>query len=125
MLPLSLGRAVLAGSQRTLPAAPSWQRPGNMASANARERRALSAWTWVIVAVGVFVALGYVWLHLKVAESGYRLEATRQAVERLHQEANDLTVEAASFDSPARLEAVAQARLGMRRVQKGQEAILP
>ena len=96
-----------------------------MASANARERWALSVWTWLIIAVSVFVALGYVWLHLKVAESGYRLEATRQAVERLHQEANDLTVEAASLDSPARLEAVAQARLGMRRVQKGQEAILP
>jgi cell division protein FtsB len=121
VLPLSFGRT----TQARLASNVAWQRPANMASANAPERRALGRWTAVLVTVGVLIALGHVWLRLKVAETGYQLEATRQAVDRLRQESNELTAQAAMLDTPARLEVVAQARLGLTRPQKRQEAMLP
>jgi alkylhydroperoxidase/carboxymuconolactone decarboxylase family protein YurZ len=121
MLPLSIGRT----ASNRLTRHPGWKRPANMASANPLERRAFSSWTAALVGMGVLIALGHVWLRLKVSETGYQIEATRQAIERLRQEAGELTAQAAVLDGKAHLEMLSQARLGLVRPQKGQEAILP
>ncbi len=121
MLPLSIDRTP---SQRVVLSAPGSRRT-RMALADAHERQAFGIWMVLLVGACVFVALGYVWLRLKVAEVGYRFDATRQAVERLREESRELEAEAARFDNAVNLEALAQSRLGLQRPNKGQEAVLP
>jgi cell division protein FtsL len=126
MLPLSLGRLSplpLGRKETRQPAV--WLRPTNIASVRSAELRALITWLGVFVALGVIIALGYVWLRLRVVDVGYRLVTTRQLLEKLQQEQHELTVEAARLDAPSRLEKVARGRLGMTRPEKGQEAVLP
>lgn len=122
MLPLSIGQTHTARS-----AGPSAVagRVSGMASANPAERHALGLWLATLVSIGVLFALGHVWLRLKVSDVGYRLDATRQAVERLRQEANELVADSASLDNSTRLEELARTRLGLQRPTKGQEAVLP
>ncbi|HVM98355.1 MAG TPA: cell division protein FtsL [Candidatus Acidoferrales bacterium] len=121
MLPLSLGR--IPPGRLTQPDAR--KRRSKMASADLLERRAFSSWATTLVVLAVVIALAHVWLRLQVSETGYELEATHQAIDRLRQEANDLTAQVAALNSPARLESLAQSRLGLSRPQKGQEAVLP
>jgi hypothetical protein len=122
VLPLSIDRAqsshLAAGP--VLPAHRS-----RMALADAQERHAFGVWAAVLVGLCVFVALGHVWLRLKVAEVGYRFEATQQAVERLRVESRELVTEAARFDNAVSLELLANSRLGLQRPGKGQAAVLP
>jgi cell division protein FtsL len=126
MLPLSLGRlATLPPSGKEARESAAWLRPTNIASVRSAELRALITWLGVFVALGVVIALGYVWLRLRVVDVGYRLVTTRQLLEKLQQEQHELTVEAARLDAPRRLEEVARGRLGMTRPEKGQEAVLP
>jgi len=103
----------------------AWFRPANIASATSAELRALIVWLACFVLVGVGIGLGHVWLRLKVTDIGYRLSATRQVVERLEQEGNELTMEVARLDAPGRLEEAARMRLGMVQPEKNQEAVLP
>jgi cell division protein FtsL len=126
MLPLSLGRLSTSppdGKETRKSAA--WLRPTNIASVRSAELRALIAWLGLFVGLGVLIALGYVWLRLRVVDLGYRSVTTRQLLEKLQQEQHELTVEAARLDAPSRLEEVARGRLGMTRPEKGQEAVLP
>jgi cell division protein FtsL len=126
MLPLSLGRLSTAFPGGKEPhESVGWPRPANIASIRSTELRALIAWLGLFVAFGVVIALGHVWLRLKVVDLGYRLVTTHQLIEKLQQEQHELTVEAARLDAPGRLEEVARARLGMMRPEKGQEAVLP
>lgn len=126
MLPLSLGRT---SSLNPAPRAPhgslAWLRPANIAAASSAQLLALITWLAIFVLLAVAIAVGHVWLRLKVVDLGYRLSATRQVIEKLEQEAHELTVEAATLDAPGRLEQVARVRLGMVRPEKGQEAVLP
>ena len=126
MLPLSLGRlsTPLPDGKEARESA-AWLRPANIASVRSAELRALIAWLGLFVAVGVVIALGHVWVRLKVVDLGYRLVTTRQLIEKLQQEQHALTVEAARHDAPGRLEEVARVRLGMTHPEKGQEAVLP
>ncbi len=126
MLPLSLGRVSASRPTRKDSRESSpWLRPANIASIRSAEMRALIAWLGIFVAVGVLIALGHVWLRLKVVDLGYRLLTTRQLIEKLQLEQHELTIEAATLDAPGRLEQLAHTRLGMIRPGKGQEAILP
>jgi cell division protein FtsL len=126
MLPLSMGRAPLVGSEGgTRQRMVAWRPPTNVATAISAELRALAAWLGAFVAVGVLIALAHVWLRLKVVDLGYRLGTTRQVVERLRQEGEELTLEVASLTAPARLDSLARTKLGMMRAEKGQEAVLP
>lgn len=125
MVPLSLGPTSLRPRERReLRNSFAWLRPANIASAARAESRALSKWLSVFVVLGVFIALGHVWLRLKVVDLGYRLSATRQVMERLEQEGNDLTVEVARLNAPGRLEQVARVRLDMTRPDKATEVVL-
>jgi cell division protein FtsL len=126
MLPLSLGRLSTPlpdGKEGRGSAA--WLRPANIASVRSADLRALIAWLGLFVALGVVIALGHVWVRLKVVDLGYRLVTTRQLIEKLQQEQRALTVQAARLDAPGRLEEVARVRLRMIRPEKGQEAVLP
>ena len=126
MLPLSPGRPSLLTAERAATHdSLAWLRPTNIAAASSAELRALIVWLAFFVSLGVLIALGHVWLRLKVVDLGYQLSTTRQVVEKLQQEAHELTVENATLDAPDRLEGVARARLGMTRPDKSAEAVLP
>jgi cell division protein FtsL len=126
MLPLSLGRASSFGpAHRTSHGSLAWLRPANIAAASSAQLLALMTWLAIFVTLTVAIAVGHVWLRLKVVDLGYRLSATRQVIEKLEQEEHELTVEAATLDAPGRLEEIARTRLGMVRPEKGQEAVLP
>jgi cell division protein FtsL len=126
MLPLSMGRPPVVGSERRELYRPlEWRNPANVASAASAELRALVAWMAVFVAIGVVIALVHVWLRLKVVDLGYRLGTTSQVIERLKQEGSELTLQVAALSAPSRLDEVARTRLGMMRPEKGQEAVLP
>ena len=126
MLPLSMGRPRLLGSERgELQGNLEWRNPTNVAAATSAELRALVTWLAVFVAIGVVIALVHVWLRLKGVDLGYRLGTTRQVIERLKQEGGELTLEAAALTAPSRLDEVARTRLGMMRPEKGQEVVLP
>jgi cell division protein FtsL len=127
MLPLSLGRTSSSSGvgPREIHPSIAWLRPPNITSASSAEVHALVSWLAFCVTVGVAIAVGHVWVHLKVFDLGYRLSATRQVIEKLEQEGHELAVEAATLDTPGRLEEVARLRLGMIRPEKGQEVALP
>lgn len=122
MLPLSSSQ--VSSSAVGLPGR-TLTRPSAMASADARERRILGRWMATLALIGVMIGLGYVWLRLQVDAAGYRLEATRQAVQRLRQETNELLAEAATLDNSTRLEQLASMRLGLQRPGKDQQMVLP
>jgi cell division protein FtsL len=103
----------------------AWLRPANIASIHGTELRALIAWLGLFVVAGVVIALGHVWLRLKVVDLGYRLVTTRQLIDKLQEEQHELTLQAARLDAPGRLEQVARVRLGMMHPKKGQEVVLP
>ncbi len=126
MLPLSLGRlSAPPVPHNESPDSVRWLRPANIAAGRSREVRALIAWLAVFVSLAVVIALGHVWLRLKVVDFGYRLLTTRQLIEKLQQEEHELTIEVATLEAPSRLEEGARTRLGMMRPEKGQEAMLP
>jgi len=126
MLPLSIDQRVLARRAPidTVLREARW-RPSNIPVAVSAEIRALAAWIGIFVLAGVIVALAWVWVRLRVVEVGYRLSATRQLVERLEQEGQELAASAATADTPGRLETEAQLRLGLQRPDRGQDAVLP
>jgi cell division protein FtsL len=126
MLPLSLVRTASAGASRVeTRRAFSWMRPANNSSKSLVERRAAAVWMGVVAALAVGIGLAHVWLRLQVVNVGYQLSATREVIARLQQEENELALEVAGLDVPARLEALARERLGMIRPERGQEAMLP
>jgi hypothetical protein len=124
MLPLSIDQRLFTRREPIVVRDAQW-RPANIPFAVSAELRALATWIGLFVLAGVLVALGYVWVRLKVVDVGYRLSATRQLVERLEQEGQELAVEAAAADTPGRLEQAAHLRLGLQRPDRGQDAVLP
>jgi cell division protein FtsL len=96
-----------------------------MASANSAERRALMTWLGIAAVITVSLGIGYVWVRLQVSETGYRLDALHDAIERFEQEQNDLTASASTLDSAIRVESEAAKRLGLMHATRGQELVLP
>lgn len=79
----------------------------------------------VLMICALVLALLQVWLRLQVAEVGYRLEDTRQFIERLRFESSELAAEAARIDHAAAIERMARERLSLQRPSREQEARLP
>ncbi len=127
MLPASqrTGASSISSPAWAPSADPSMQRRSGMASANAVERRALMGWLALAAVVAVTIGIAYVWVRLQVSDTGYRLEALHDVIERLEQEHNDLTARASTLDSGTRIEAEAIKRLGMTRAARGQDLVLP
>lgn len=73
----------------------------------------------------VAMALLHVWLRLQVVHLGYVLSTISKLQSQLEQENRELKVELATLTSPARLEAMARARLGMAEPQRSQVVVLP
>jgi cell division protein FtsL len=73
----------------------------------------------------VAMALLHVWLRLQVVHLGYVLSTRSKLENQLEQENRELKVELATLTSPARLEAMARARLGMVEPARAQVVVLP
>lgn len=71
------------------------------------------------------MALLHVWLRLQVVHLGYVLSTMSKLQSQLEQENRELKVELATLTSPARLESMARARLGMTEPKRGQVVVLP
>ncbi len=126
MVPLSLGQSSPRSSEgRGLYRSLAGLRPVNIAASATAEARALFTGLAIFVALGVAIALAYVWLRLKVTDLGYVLSSTHQVIQKLECERQELTAEVARLDAPDRLEEAARIRLGMTHPQRGQEALLP
>jgi cell division protein FtsB len=123
MLPIALDQGVRFGQRRRR--ARSGLRPRNVARKRSAEVRALNRWLVGFIAGCALIGLAYVWVRLQVVVVGYRLSATRDAIEALEQEGQELDAEAAALIAPERLEAAARTRLGMVPSQVGQETVLP
>lgn len=127
MLPLSLIRQVSMPSHRptATPSRRGWLRPANTAAQSVDETRSAIVWAAIATALGILIALGHVWLRIQVFEVGYRLSTTRQVIQRLEREGQDLMLAAATLDTPSRTDALARKRLGMVPPDKGQELVIP
>jgi cell division protein FtsL len=126
MVPLSLGRSLPQRSQgRELHRSLTWLRPVNIAAATNAEIRSLFTLLAIFVTVGVAIALTHVWLRLKVTDLGYVVPATRQVIQKLESEGQELTAEVARLEAPDRIAEAARVRLGMSPAQRSQEAVLP
>lgn len=125
MLPLSIEHQLtFPGTTIENTRQAEWWRPANIPFRASQAAKDAASWVGLFVCASVIVALGYVWVRLMVVDVGYRLSATRQLVERLEQEGRILAVEAAAADTPGRLEGAAH-RLGFRRPEAGEEAMVP
>ena len=78
-------------------------------------RRVLALFT-LLVGVGMV----HVWLQLQVVAVGYQLEEAHRLQQRLEQERTELEVERTRLRSPARIDALARAQLGMTTRRHGQ-----
>ncbi|MCK6556548.1 cell division protein FtsL [Candidatus Binatia bacterium] len=128
MLPLSLIRPAAVEHRRSagVPLVrPRWPRPANTTALSVVDSRSTVFWAAAATIVGIAIALGHVWLRLQVVEVGYRLSTTRQVIQRLEGEGQELLLAASRLDAPNRLDGLARTRLGMVAPEKGQELALP
>ncbi len=77
-----------------------------------RRRRELLAILAVAAPVGLCL-LVYIWTHLQVLQTGYRIDRLRRQLHVMSQQERHLGLEAAHLASPGRIEAAAMADLGM------------
>ena len=128
MLPLSLTRPATFAPRRPAPVPPTrrgWLRPTNTTTQSIGESKSAVVWAALASGLGILIALGHVWLRLQVVELGYGLSTTRQVIQRLEGEGQELLLAASRLDAPSRLEGLARERLGMVAPDKGQELVLP
>jgi len=84
-------------------------------------RRWRAAGAFVVVAATlVCCTLIYVWSRHEATSWGYRLSEAAQAQNELKQTNRELTLEAASLRSPARIEKIARKELGLDFPKPGQ-----
>lgn len=128
MLPLSSIRPASVVPRRSpspVAVRRGWLRPANTTTQSVDEAHAAVVWVAVATTMGILIALGHVWLRLQVVEVGYRLSTTRQVIQRLEAEGQELVLAAARLDTPSRLDGLARGRLGMVPPDKGRESMLP
>lgn len=77
----------------------------------------------VYLVIFLVFALGYVWARIQVVETGYRLRRLEEVREKLREENQSLTVEAATLRSPQRLESLAR-NMGLKRPTESQVKFL-
>lgn len=126
MLPHSTAHGASWGNDRwELGRSLTWLRPANIALKASAEVRAFVVWLALLGSVTVLIALGHVWLGLRVVELGYDRSAARSIIQKLELEGQGLTAAVETLESPARLEKVACGRFDMIRVLPGQQSVLP
>lgn len=79
-----------------------------------RKRRRELAWVLLAAVPVGLCALMYVWLHLQVLDTGYRIVRLEEELEQRQQLERDLELERAFLSSPARIEARASSELDLR-----------
>lgn len=80
------------------------------AAARRRHIRQLSA----LVAIGVMLAVAFVWIRIQVIQLGYEVSRIRKETTELGQLKNLIEAQVITLKSPARMEAVGRDKLGMR-----------
>ena len=76
-----------------------------------------------LLAVGVLLALLFVWTRIQVIQLGYEVSRVRNDVTELKRQRDSIESEIAEFKSPERLSAVAADRFGMR-LPMGDEVVV-
>lgn len=76
-----------------------------------------------LIGMGVVLALVFVWVRIQVIQLGYEVSRLRKETSELVEQKNRLTAEVEALKAPARIEAVARERFGMR-LPMGEETIL-
>ena len=76
-----------------------------------------------LVAVGILIALFYVWVRVQVIQMGYEVSRIRQETTELAQRRDLLEAEVASQKSAERLSTVATESFGMR-LPRGDEVVM-
>jgi len=74
----------------------------------------------ILVAVTVVFMLLFVWIRIRVIQLGYEVSRIRKETSELRQQKNRLESEVEALKSPARIEAIAKERFGMRLPQYGE-----
>ncbi len=69
---------------------------------------------FVFIAILLFLSLFVVWSRLQVVHLEYEISSLESRVREATQDVQRLRLEAASLRSPARIEQVAQSRIGLR-----------
>ncbi len=105
--------------------APARFHTASMAWTDLRERKALIRWGLVFAVGFALVGALHVWLRLQVLDTRYRLGAAQKAWARLDAEHDALVAELARIEEAQSIEAMALARLGLKRPDSGQEVLLP
>lgn len=68
----------------------------------------------VLAALGVILALLYVWIRIQVIHLGYEVSRIRKETVELREQREILEAHVASLKAPARIESIARERFGMR-----------
>ena len=85
--------------------------------------RDLCSWLLLgFIVLGSFLFLA--WQHVRIRETGYRIEQVRSETEEIKQENSLLSVQRASLRSPQRIDTIARANLGMTMPSQGQRIVL-
>lgn len=100
-------------------------RPKTMALRDLAERRVLLRMVVTLAVAAAVVGGANVALRLRVAELGYQLAATQEAIERLELEHRELRARVALSDDPERLLHLARVRLGLFPPAQSQKVVLP
>lgn len=87
-----------------------------------RRPRLLSLFAFIAVVLAV--ALFFVWSRIQVVNLGYEISSLEGRLHATEQNVQQLRLEAASLRSPARIERVATAKLGLRLPARDQVIII-
>ncbi|PIU56317.1 MAG: cell division protein FtsL, partial [Deltaproteobacteria bacterium CG07_land_8_20_14_0_80_38_7] len=68
----------------------------------------------LFMVVLIFMSLIYVWTRIKVVQLGYEVSRLSVEIKELSQQKSILEADVAKLKSPARMEGLAQSKLGMR-----------
>jgi len=72
----------------------------------------------------LFLAIGYIWLHISTQQIEYRLAAAKSKTEQLTDEQKRLHLEYSALSAPQRIEEIAIKRLQMRYPSPEQKIVM-
>lgn len=75
------------------------------ASFSTRGLAALIGRYWLAVLVGIILGMGYLWLHSRVVEYGWRIKELERSAAGLRERTSALSVEKARLENPAAIKA--------------------
>ena len=111
-------------SVNTLPMAGAVRRQPLARKSAALRKRYIRRGVWLL-ALGVAMALMFVWVRVQVIQLGYEVSRLRKETRDLTEQRNQLGAKVASLKSPNRLMRIASQRFGMRLPQGNEIVFVP